>query len=65
MNRLDISRCLSVKDIAEILNVSVDVIYRIIHSNTGFPFFKVGRQFRIPAEAFVEWIRENLINKGV
>lgn len=43
-------------DIARILRVSKNTAYEKIHSK-GFPYFKVGNQYRIYREKFIEWMQ--------
>ena len=48
---------LTAKDIQRILKVSKSKTYDLIHSNV-FPVIKIGRDFRIPEDSFLEWFYE-------
>jgi PTS system nitrogen regulatory IIA component len=54
---------LSVKDIAELLNVSDKTIYRMIQSET-IPCFKVGGQWRFNKTEILSWIEDTRIYKN-
>lgn len=42
-------------DIAEILGISRNTAYELIHSD-GFPIFRVGKQYRIGRKQFLTWL---------
>lgn len=54
---------LSVKDIAELLNVSEKTIYRMIQSET-IPCFKVGGQWRFNRAEILSWIEDARIYRS-
>ena len=44
-------------EVAEFLNVSLATVYEMIHDG-GLPCVKLGRIYRIPREAFVQWLNK-------
>lgn len=42
-------------DVAEILGISRNTAYEIIHSK-GFPVIKVGKQYRVSSDRFIQWL---------
>ncbi len=48
---------LKAKDIQRILKICKSKTYDLIHSNV-FPVIKIGRDFRIPEDSFLEWFYE-------
>ena len=48
---------LTVRDIKQILNISINAAYNLIHSK-AFPVIKVGQSYRIPAESFYAWLEQ-------
>ena len=45
-------------DIANVLGVSRNTAYEFIHSK-GFPAFKVGKQYRVKRDRFIQWMDES------
>lgn len=46
---------LSRKDIAEILSISNDSAFKIIHQ---MPFVRIGNTYRVSCKAFQQWIKD-------
>ena len=46
---------LTPSDIAAVLGISRNTAYEVIHSE-GFPAFRVGKQYRISSERFLDWL---------
>ena len=44
-------------DVAKVLGVSRNTAYETVHS-TGFPSFKVGKQYRVRLDRFFQWMIE-------
>lgn len=42
-------------DIAELLGISRNTAYQVVHSR-GFPSFKVGKQYRVSSDKFLSWL---------
>lgn len=42
-------------DIAELLGISRNTAYQVVHSR-GFPSFKVGKQYRVSRDKFLSWL---------
>lgn len=51
----DLPLVLSPADVAEILGISRNTAYDVIHSK-GFPAFRVGKQYRVSRERFLTWL---------
>lgn len=57
---------LSIKDLADVLQISEPIAQRIAYSN-GFPILDrgiTGKRMLIPKFAFMDWAKENLSFKG-
>lgn len=48
---------LTVKEIQGILRIGQVNAYNLIH-RPGFPVLKIGHSYRIPADAFYDWLRK-------
>ena len=46
---------LSPADVAEILGISRNTAYEVIHSKS-FPAFRAGKQYRVSREHFLTWL---------
>ena len=44
------------EQVAELMGLSVDSVYNNLLRTSGFPRFKVGKKFIIPAQAFLQWL---------
>lgn len=44
-------------DVAKLLGVSRNTGYEVIHSK-GFPYFMVGKQYRVRLDKLLQWIEE-------
>lgn len=51
------SRIYTVKDIQSILKISKNTAYTLIQSG-AFPVLRIGRTYRIPAEGFDAWLKQ-------
>ena len=49
---------LTVRDIKQILNISINAAYNLIHSKS-FPVIRIGNSFRVPKEPFYEWMKSS------
>lgn len=57
VNTVSIAAMLTPKEIAAILDISLNNTYELLRSeNPGFPIKKFGKQYRVPREAFIEWL---------
>jgi len=57
--RLLIQKILKSKDVKEYLGISSDkTLYKLLNTK-GFPQFKIGREYYIPEEDFLNWISKN------
>ena len=45
-------------DVARLLGVSRNTAYEHFHSK-GFPAFRVGRQYRVKRDRFIQWMDES------
>jgi hypothetical protein len=53
----DLPLSLSVKDVSEILDISLANSYQLFHSN-NFPYFKVGKRgMKVTKFAFIDWMK--------
>ena len=50
-------------DVAKVLGVSRNTAYETVHS-TGFPSFKVGKQYRVRLDRFFQWMIEEAKEKA-
>jgi excisionase family DNA binding protein len=55
------SKLLTVKDIAKMLNVSNSFVYNLI-SSKQINFYKIGNSVRIREESFNKYLEENKVN---
>lgn len=53
----DLPLVLTPLDVAAVLDVSRNTAYEIVHSKS-FPSFKVGKQYRIRRDRFLQWMIE-------
>lgn len=51
----DLPLVLAPMDIAAVLGISRNTAYELIHSQ-GFPTFRVGRQYRVSRDRFIDWV---------
>lgn len=51
----DLPIILTPKEVGEVLGVSRNTVYEILHSKE-FPAFMVGKQYRIPKKKFIDWL---------
>lgn len=50
---------LTPKDIAKVLQISRNTAYEVIHCK-GFPIMKVGKQYRVSREQFINWLNNSV-----
>lgn len=55
-------KMLTVKDIAEHLNVGHNKAYAIVRLR-GFPKVKIGRSYVIPQDKYIEWLNNHMKNQ--
>lgn len=54
---VSIAVMLTPKEIATILDISLNNTYELLRSeDPGFPIKKFGKQYRVPREAFIKWL---------
>ncbi len=53
---------ISVKQMAELLNISLDTAYEYTHIQ-GFPVCRIGRTVRIPKDKLEKWLEKRMIQK--
>ena len=51
---------ISVKQMAEILNISLDTAYEYTHIQ-GFPVCRIGRTVRIPKDKLEKWLEKRMV----
>ncbi len=51
---------LTIKQVAERLNISVDTAYDYSHMK-GFPSIKIGKLIRIPADELEKWLQRRKV----
>ena len=49
---------LTPKDIAKVLQISRNTAYDVMHRK-DFPVLKVGKQYRVSRERFLQWIKQS------
>lgn len=54
-NPEELPMILTPMDVAAVLGISRNKAYQVVHS-TGFPGFKIGKQYRVHREKFIEWL---------
>lgn len=54
---------LTVAEVASMMRVSKMTVYRLLH-NGDMPSVRVGRSFRVPAEAVHEYLRTSYFDAG-
>ena len=54
---------LTVAEVAALMRVSKMTVYRLVHAG-DLPAVRVGRSFRVPAEAVARYLRESFIEAG-
>jgi excisionase family DNA binding protein len=54
---------LTVAEVAAVMRVSKMTVYRLVHSGE-LPAVRVGRSFRVPAEAVNEYLRKSFFQTG-
>jgi excisionase family DNA binding protein len=56
-------RFLTVAEVAAVMRVSKMTVYRLVHSGE-LPAIRVGRSFRVPAQAVHDYLRDAYIEAG-
>ena len=56
-------RFLTVAEVAAVMRVSKMTVYRLVHSGE-LPAIRVGRSFRVPEQAFHDYLRDAFIEAG-
>ncbi|WP_326512265.1 helix-turn-helix domain-containing protein [Clostridium intestinale] len=59
----EIKTTLTVEDIGRILNIGRNKAYSLVKEE-GFPKIRIGKQFRIPYDAFNHWIENKVSNNS-
>jgi excisionase family DNA binding protein len=54
---------LTVAEVAAIMRVSKMTVYRLVHS-AELPAIRVGRSFRVPAQAVHDYLRDSFVEAG-
>lgn len=57
MNESDLPIIMTPKDISDILGISRNKTYEILHSK-DFPAFKFGKQYRVHRSKFLMWLKD-------
>lgn len=55
---------LTVKETAEILNLSEDLVYRLTH-RSDFPAFRIGRKVLVDRQRLEAWVAQQSMNGGM
>ena len=53
-----VNETLTARDIKQILNISINAAYNLIHSKS-FPVIRIGNSFRVPKAPFYEWLKSS------
>ncbi len=53
----------TVAEVAAIMRVSKMTVYRLVHSGE-LPAIRVGRSFRVPAQAVHDYLRDSFVEAG-
>jgi excisionase family DNA binding protein len=53
---------LSVQHIMEVLGISRDTAFSVIHE-PGFPAFRIGKQIRVSKDGFKRWLEEQALDE--
>ncbi len=53
-------RFLTVAEVASVMRVSKMTVYRLVH-NGDLPAVRVGRSFRVPAQAVDDYLRDSFV----
>ncbi len=61
--RLGEVRFLTVAEVAAVMRVSKMTVYRLVH-NAELPAVKIGRSFRVPAQAVDDYLRNSFVEAG-
>ncbi len=61
--RLGEVRFLTVAEVAAVMRVSKMTVYRLVH-NAELPAVKIGRSFRVPAQAVDDYLRSSFVEAG-
>jgi len=56
-------RLLTVAEVAALMRVSKMTVYRLVHSGE-LPALRVGRSFRVPADAVTDYLRKSFFEAG-
>jgi excisionase family DNA binding protein len=62
-SRLSGVEFLTVAEVAAIMRVSKMTVYRLVHSGE-LPAIRVGRSFRVPAQAVHDYLRDSFVEAG-
>ena len=54
---------LTVAEVAAIMRVSKMTVYRLVHAG-DLPAIRVGRSFRVPAQAVHDYLRDSFVEAG-
>lgn len=53
----DLPLVMTPEDIAKVLQISRNTAYEVVHRE-DFPVFKIGKQYRVSRENFIEWTKK-------
>ena len=53
----DLPLVMTPEDIAKVLQISRNTAYEVVH-RVDFPVFKIGKQYRVNREHFIEWTKK-------
>ena len=56
---LHMEEYISVKQMSELLNISIDTAYEYVHTE-DFPLCRIGRTIRIPKEKLQKWLEKRM-----
>jgi excisionase family DNA binding protein len=62
-SRLSGVEFVTVAEVAAIMRVSKMTVYRLVHSGE-LPAIRVGRSFRVPAQAVDDYLRDSFVEAG-
>ncbi len=50
----------SAKDVADIIGVTVSMVYKMIRNN-AIPYIQIGKRYVIPIDSFNIWFKDSII----
>jgi|GEM_PF-4753506 len=54
---------ISAKETAEMLDININTLYRIINNDPDFPAIRLGKSWRVNADRLPDWINAQIDNR--